>query len=809
MSAPASPVSGGPDKTEAATAATGASPQLSPGLAPISGGGSFPARLHLAPKAAAQSEVSAEVATGTVGTWPQQPATASPAQPQPQPQPQSDSEALFEAVHRGDLDRARRLFEEKGLSVSMLDGRGNSLLHISILGGSMDMIRYLVEEKQANVNLCSKEFDAPPLFWAISNQRPDIIVYLTAHGADTTPQDSNGNTVLHAAVHSGSAAVLALLLGTRLAVPGSSVDQTDIHDMTPLMWAAYQSKEDILRLLMRVGANVNAQDKTGKSSLHYAMMNGYPVIKVALLAKGADFNLKDFGSDSDHNGAQSPRDVAVLHGYLPEFEAYIREAEGIRDCTDPGFTVFGRSLRKEIGAAVLPLLGVVLALGTMSLYPWFIGVPLGVLVVAAMHYAIIRVVIRRRVPPQLQRLPYVSSVFQSSALVIFATWVTRVLPVTTRGSFDGHPMPTYRLLNVVFMWLFGSCMYFFYTTVFADPGYIHRNENIQDAVLVMRRLAKAGCLDPENFCFTCLNKRPLRSKHCKFTDRCVARFDHHCPWAYNVVGVGNHREFVSFLALLAAGIATYVVLVSRYMESMFVVYDPIPGRPCLLSNYACGMFQADSWVVVSTVWITFNAIWVTFLLANQLYLIAVGCTTNEMLTGFVRLAGRRGKGRGHGHNHAHGKRGGVIRQAATRLRTLILGLSGSAAEDDQAVSMPQAAAVPQAGTGARPPSISHSNSDVSDELLPQNQGGGQSAFALRSMGYSRLLSDANAEKLKSDPYSFGLVNNCLGFWTRDARGRLAGTDWRQAMDITELAPYRPPSAPQLEGLSEPAHVSVA
>ena len=88
-----------------------------------------------------------------------------------------------------------------------------------------------------------------------------------------------------------------------------------------------------------------------------------------------------------------------------------------------------------------------------------------------------------------------------------------------------------------------------------DPGMVRQDPRHPIDFLDM--MLKFNSTD---LCPDCKVIRTPRSRHCAICNVCVERFDHHCPWINNCVGVRNHGFFLQFLiftcvfAMLVLGI---------------------------------------------------------------------------------------------------------------------------------------------------------------------------------------------------------------------------------------------------------------
>lgn len=142
----------------------------------------------------------------------------------------------------------------------------------------------------------------------------------------------------------------------------------------------------------------------------------------------------------------------------------------------------------------------------------------------------------------------------------------------------------------------GAGLAFMYRTSVRDPGVLRSGlEGVGLARHGGSASSAAARLDVPTLwagnwgalCVTCKLVRPLGAKHCSTLNRCVARFDHFCPWVGNTVGKLNHRDFVLFLLLESVALALSVgAAVSRISAAAAPLPDLIVTAPSLIAFLA-------------------------------------------------------------------------------------------------------------------------------------------------------------------------------------------------------------------------------
>ncbi|KAL1531553.1 putative protein S-acyltransferase 7 [Salvia divinorum] len=166
-----------------------------------------------------------------------------------------------------------------------------------------------------------------------------------------------------------------------------------------------------------------------------------------------------------------------------------------------------------------------------------------------------------------------------------------------------------------------------------DPGIIPRNahppepEGCDDntARTPQLRLPRIKEVDVNGttvkikYCDTCMLYRPPRCSHCSICNNCVERFDHHCPWVGQCIGMRNYRFFFMFVFTTTLLCGYVFGFCWFYIKSIMIKDETSIWRAMIKTPASMALIVY-----------TFIAVWfVGGLMTFHLYLICTNQTTYE------------------------------------------------------------------------------------------------------------------------------------------------------------------------------------
>ncbi|TVY56058.1 Palmitoyltransferase akr1 [Lachnellula cervina] len=534
--------------------------------------------------------------------------------------PVNPDEDIMQLARLGDIQGIEKLFGSGKFDGTYADAEGITPLHWAAINNQYAMCQFLLKAG-ADVNKKGGESVATPAMWAAQRCHYYTVHLLLENGADPLVTDIQGYNILHLATFEGNIFLLVLLLHQNI-----SVDIPDSHGHTSLMWAAYKGFPACVDLFLRWGADVHAADETGFTALHWALVKG---------SQGCIQKLIEYGADrfAETSTGKTPAVTAV------EMKTERTWHRALREC---GYDEEGKPKTIDF-----PMSSWLLQDKRSFMNKFFFFFPFLILWVMVMISS--HMVVYAGVPIAL---------FAGYGLQWLAQQVMEYAPSDMRhmhktatlacGNIRGYIIlgwvkvvincPSF---NLAFGVAYTLCGYFYFCTMIYEPGYVPKLGGLGPQKAVIDELLSLWKFDEQNFCVPCMVRQPLRSKHCKRCNRCVAKHDHHCPWVYNCIGVNNHRHFFLYLVTLEVGV---LVLVRITLKSDFeILSDKAEGSTeCnILAPELCKLVNADPYTLVLMIWAALQLTWVTMLMFVQLVQISRAMTTWENMRGTDHMHGSK------------------------------------------------------------------------------------------------------------------------------------------------------------------------
>ncbi|GBP41422.1 Probable protein S-acyltransferase 23 [Eumeta japonica] len=390
------------------------------------------------------------------------------------------------------------------------------LVFEAVRSGEVSEVERLVEKLGAEALSARDQHGYTLAHWAALDGSVAVMRYLIERGApvDLSCLGTQGPRPIHWACRKGHASIVQVLLQA-----GVAVNAADFKGLTPLMTACMYGKTATAAYLLGMGAATRLADINGDTALHWAAYKGHAELVRLLIYSGVPLHCTDnFGS--------TPLHLACLSGNLTCVRLLCEKVKAELEPRDKN----GKT----------PLM----------------------LAQSHRHGEVVKLLqkeMKRRahwMPPlsELWGLLFGGAGDSKGPLLFFLVsvllwgypmYIIRCIPLTWN---------TLRLSHYCFLYWNAIMWLSWVIANRRDPGYIPQNS--ETYYRAIRQIPYYDKWKKRNvvlsrLCHTCRCLRPLRAKHCRICKRCVAYFDHHCPFIYNCVGLRNRMWFFLFVMSVA------------------------------------------------------------------------------------------------------------------------------------------------------------------------------------------------------------------------------------------------------------------
>ncbi|XP_067669960.1 putative ankyrin repeat protein RF_0381 [Haliotis asinina] len=207
------------------------------------------------------------------------------------------------------------LLAKNGSDLSTVDSDGNNILHIACIGGNVEIVKYILNN--VNVDINSRGHNRKtPLMFAINFGNVRVFELLVSKDCILPIVQENETNILHMACVKGNVDMVRHILKKNIV----SVDGEDSMGKTPVMLAAESGHTDVFQLLVSKQCDIHKTCHDGHNILHTSCALGHVDIVRCILKEGL-INIDSYGKNdmtpvmfAAQNGQRDIFDLLVNNG---------------------------------------------------------------------------------------------------------------------------------------------------------------------------------------------------------------------------------------------------------------------------------------------------------------------------------------------------------------------------------------------------------------------------------------------------------------------------------------------------------------